>query len=452
MELIGNALNGRYLRNLVSTADSPDLEHIFLAVAYVQQLDYVFELADRRKVPISLFALADGDFPSLPVLKRFIESSRASWQLFLTEAHYHPKIMWFRGIGAYIGSANLTDGGWMRNLECGVWLDQDELLAEGFDTALRSMFSVIEKRSTQARREHLEAFSKFLEKRRALEKAEADLRAELRRALKIAGGAAPIAPVSKKDGGAARQQFIEQWGNGLTILRKLAQRIRDYPQPPWAAADVHPAILQDQATEAWYDREVRKTGESNKRILELHTINARDPDGAVDRVFSEWKNWEETPDRRRWVNESPALMRQRLSRAAIAALDANGLADILLDTHASREHARQIRFERLGLAKGDSRTREERCRLLAAVLCDRTTGSGKSVRDLLDFVIWGDSVTPNCAERIWDGAHSPEWKMPGLGENTLGELIGYARPDDYPPRNGRVGKSLFALGYEGIDY
>lgn len=64
----------------------------------------------------------------------------------------------------------------------------------------------------------------------------------------------------------------------------------------------------------------------------------------------------------------------------------------------------------------------------------------------------GDAQVSDCAERIWNAVYAPEWSLPHLGVNTLGELLGYARPDEFPPRNGRVSKTLYALGYDGISW
>lgn len=72
---IGNALNGEFFRNLVLAADRPELEQIRLA--YVRQMDELFDLAKRREVPLTPYALMDGDaIPALPILKKFVQAHR----------------------------------------------------------------------------------------------------------------------------------------------------------------------------------------------------------------------------------------------------------------------------------------------------------------------------------------------------------------------------------------
>ncbi len=51
-------------------------------------------------------------------------------------------------------------------------------------------------------------------------------------------------------------------------------------------------------------------------------------------------------------------------------------------------------------------------------------------------------------ERLWAAFHDPKWKIEGLGVSALGELVGWALPDRFPPRNRRTSKSLQSLGYE----
>ncbi|AOL21746.1 hypothetical protein BGK55_16220 [Xanthomonas citri pv. malvacearum] len=63
--------------------------------------------------------------------------------------------------------------------------------------------------------------------------------------------------------------------------------------------------------------------------------------------------------------------------------------------------------------------------------------------EVLDFVIWGNG---DVAERIWLASHDPAYKLAHIGTSILGEVVGWARPTDYPPRNSRTSKALRALG------
>lgn len=459
MRIIGNALNGDYFENLVSLAAKPDsgLQQISLAVAWVKSMDKLFDLAKAKQVPLTLYALAEDGFPSTPVVQRFTEGP-TTWQLLLTRRFYHPKIIWFRGVGVYIGSANLTTAGWWDNLECGVWFTQDEIERENLEGQLAGMFAVIAKRSTGATREHLAAFRRLDSDRRELTIAERAFQARVdKEFVNLAGQDKPIRPTAK--GGAARQQFIADWQNGLELLRKIVVETKTRAWPSWVLKDTHPAIVQDQATEYWYHRHIRRSGDASAAIEALHRKNRSAPQAALDAVFTEWETFDgdgdpDSDNEGKWayfINEAPRRVGKLLQRQALDELDEDRLFEILYATHAAREHARQMRKKDLG-DEGTTSTSEQRSRLFAQYLLGQESASCKTVRDVLRYVIWGDDLTPDIGERIWDAAHEEEWKLPHLGPSILGEMVGYARPDKYPPRNGRVSKTLAALGYEGIVY
>lgn len=456
MELVGNAMNGSYLPSLLKRAETGALREIRLAVAYVTKMDALFDLAEKRGVPLTLYALGDGDFPALPILKKFVETPRPQWRLYLSRNFYHPKIIWLCGVGAYIGSANLTDNGMMSNLECGVWFDQNDLRERDWETALNGMFDVIHKRSTAASKEHIAAFEALRAESRKLDQARDELRRKAAEKLKsIAGDDRPHDPNSGKGGGAARAAFVKEWHETLSILRKMKDIAAEYPRPAWVKSDAPLSIVQDQATEGWYRTEIRfggdeEDGDSRSRIEEFHAKNAANPEAATRAVL---KHWMETadPDRfAQWVNDNPAEIRRLLSKDSVAKLDEKTLARVLYLTHSAREHGRQMPKAALGLPPEASMTERERIDIWASVLLKSRSASGRSVPDVLQYVLWGDASEPDAAQRIWAAASSPEWKIPHLGANILGEMIGYARPDDFPPRNGRVSKTLHALGYSGI--
>ncbi|MBK7823498.1 MAG: hypothetical protein IPJ61_21160 [Tessaracoccus sp.] len=451
MRIIGNALNGDYFENLVRLAavKGSGLQQISLAVAWVKSMDPLFELAKAKNVPLTLYALAEDGFPATQVVQRFVDGP-TTWQLLLTRRFYHPKIVWFRGVGVYIGSANLTTSGWWDNLECGVWFTQDEIERDNLDVQLTSMFAEVAKRSTGVNREHLAAFRRLDAQRAELTAAERAFQARVDKEFANLGGQdKPIRPTTK--GGAARQQFIAEWQNGLGLLQKIVDGTKLRTWPSWVAKDAHPAIVQDQATEYWYHRNIRLSGDSVATIDALHRKNRGSPDAALDQAFAEWEAFEGDEKWTYYINEGPRRVGELLQRTALTQLDEDRLTEILHATHAAREHARQMRKKDLG-DEGTTSTSEERSRLFARYLLGQESADGKTVQDVLRYVIWGDDQTPDVGERIWDAVHEEDWKLPHLGPSILGEMVGYARPDQYPPRNGRVSKTLAALGYEGVAY
>ena len=52
----------------------------------------------------------------------------------------HSKVIWWRGHGAYIGSANLTDRAWNSNIEAGVYFSESDLADSGMIEQLTEFF------------------------------------------------------------------------------------------------------------------------------------------------------------------------------------------------------------------------------------------------------------------------------------------------------------------------
>ena len=114
-------------------------------------------------------------------------------------------------------------------------------------------------------------------------------------------------------------------------------------------------------------------------------------------------------------------------------------------------HGRQISNRDLNLAPGETRTLEERARLYLGFLWNARSTRGRSVRELLELVLWGDKSPGGIGsafERIWLGANDENWRLPHLGVHIFGEMLGYARLGELPPRNNRVSKTLYALGFD----
>ncbi|EMH0370929.1 hypothetical protein ACEUCS_15915 [Aeromonas caviae] len=65
-------------------------------------------------------------------------------------------------------------------------------------------------------------------------------------------------------------------------------------------------------------------------------------------------------------------------------------------------------------------------------------------RILLNYAVWGNG---SVSARLWNAIRSDDWAIPHVGLSSLGESVGWARPDEFPPRNMQTSKGLRALGY-----
>lgn len=75
-------------------------------------------------------------------------------------------------------------------------------------------------------------------------------------------------------------------------------------------------------------------------------------------------------------------------------------------------------------------------------------GSGKYV-SLRNKLLRTKIVTAILPEGgLWEATRNEHWRIPHIGLSSLGEIIGWARPDEFPPRNMRTSKGLRALGHK----
>ena len=111
-----------------------------------------------------------------------------------------------------------------------------------------------------------------------------------------------------------------------------------------------------------------------------------------------------------------------------------------------RDHCLRVRKATLGLPANDYTPQTERVVLLAKWIFSQSSEDGKNVADVIKYVLYGGKVN-DTPERIFDAIHDPRWRIPHFGISTIGEMVGWALPNDFPPRNGRTSKALVALGF-----
>ena len=66
---------------------------------------------------------------------------------------------------------------------------------------------------------------------------------------------------------------------------------------------------------------------------------------------------------------------------------------------------------------------------------------GIPVAETLAFILYG-GAPEEVPHRMWEALTDSRRKVELLGISSLGEIVGWALPDRYPPRNGRTSKSL----------
>ena len=113
-----------------------------------------------------------------------------------------------------------------------------------------------------------------------------------------------------------------------------------------------------------------------------------------------------------------------------------------------KDYARRVSNRAVGLPeKRNGYTREVKVAALSKRIWNDQASAGALVKELLHYILYG-GTEQQLPERLWQGVADPKWKLAGLGISALGEIVGWALPDRFPPRNGRTSKALRSLGFD----
>ena len=455
MEVVLGGLNEIYLKALMLNAMAGS-QHVQAAVAYAEGSHEFFEMCRKSEVRLQFYGLLDQSIAvSLRVLEFFLNDQSGRMRCRLVNGHFHAKVVWWHGIGAYIGSANLTHAAWYTNVECGLFLTEEDLATHGVGEQLEVLFSYLQQCSLPLSRETYEKLSRLAQERQAgTGQAEQELGRQFQ---KLFGDHLPhagltVMAVKGQKRSRAQEDFVREWNETLQLLRNLAKRFEQSGRrPAWVSSGASLTVHFDQFLHAYYYGFIRGSddeGKSVEKVERAYTRHKDNLDAAFEEAVSWWAGLQNAPfDEDQFIAVTAPTMRAAFTANAVRAMNSETFAQAVLHVHAFRTHARQVRNKTLGLPQGHQEDVDTRTRRLAVWLWEQRTEGGHTAREVLEFVLYG--VTPPDVEaRLWAATHDPEWRLPHFGKSILGEALGWARPDDYPPRNNRTNKALRALGHD----
>jgi hypothetical protein len=129
MRIVLGKLNDELLANLALEAGT-FCSQVEAAVAYAHGADHpLLRTCKERGLRLVFYGLLDEEGAvGIPFLKELLSWGPSRAEVRLVKWNFHPKVIWWRGFGAYVGSANVTDKAWFNNVEAGVFLDESELV------------------------------------------------------------------------------------------------------------------------------------------------------------------------------------------------------------------------------------------------------------------------------------------------------------------------------------
>jgi hypothetical protein len=242
--------------------------------------------------------------------------------------------------------------------------------------------------------------------------------------------------------------FIREWNQTLQLIRDISERlIKPENKPNWITGNVPKGVIADQFLHAYYYNQVKEG--SSYPYREFNQKNKENPENALLVAIDWWRNLGSAPSSEDiHINEWAPEIRERLSRGIIVGMSEQDFIEVCFRTHAIRDHAARIGHQVFGLEHQlHKMSRDERAKYFGSWLYQQRSHDGSTPCEIIDFVLYGGLVNET-PKRLFEACSNSDQKIPHLGISSLGEIIGWAMPDDFPPRNGRTSKALTALGFD----
>lgn len=455
MRVVMGEMNGVRLLDLMNGSVGK-CSHVSAAVAYATQQDPFFEHCQKQCMPLDYYGLLDEDAAvSLSVLQHMLEAGPLVVNPRLIKGHFHSKIIWWHGYGVYIGSANLTSKAWFTNVECGVFFDHSEIIGQPLQTDLEQQFAYLRKHSVPVSSELLKALKKLRPAEQNAYAAQQKLKSQFDEATKDIpphGGLTTYGSATKTT---AFTQFTTEWNETLQLLRGLAKEFHKLgKRPTWIDESADPTVHFDQFLHAYYYARVRNERADDENIKTIGLVNRAyernkgDTASALREAATWWASLPTAPyGEDVFIRETAPRIRAKFSLAELTKWEIQDFQEAFFEVNAFKMHARQMRNVTLGLPSNHHESVKERSDRVAKWLWEQPRNpSQMHIRDLVSFLIWGASPD-SIAERLWLATTDERLRYSHFGFSTLGEAVGWARPDEYPPRNNRTNKALKALGH-----
>lgn len=450
MEFVGNPLTGSMLVN-VANAAIDDCSEVRAAIPYAEHginEILLFEGCKRAGKKLSFYGRNDASTPiSTKVLKWFLDHKSPNLSCRLVPHWLHAKVIWWVDSGVYIGSANLTDRAWFKNYEAGLFLTHAEIEQAGLTPELESFFNGLEERSQDLSDEDLR-FHLELEKKR--EKIMAQLRQLETEAenshSQLRNKSSEISVDTRKTAERHNDNFRTEWNETLQKIRTIARRVSlSENRPHWIDEAVPDGVQADQFLHAYYYKYVNPHTQRNAYLREYEK-HKRDPESALSFALEWWKKADYDYEHEKATIEGNSLrLRELVAKGRILTLSQDEWVEALSSVYAFGDHAIKNSNNDLGLGADPGR-HAKIVRMAELLFAQRTVSNKMSAKEVLDYVIWGPG---NVADRIWkaDSANK-DFKVRHLGKSFYGEIVGWARPTEFPPRNSRSSKALRCLGFD----
>lgn len=442
MRLILGGINGDYLTNIVLNC-AKETHEVWAAVAYATDSALLFDWCRSNDIPLTYYGRLDEDVAvSVQILKQFLAAKSPNFRCRLVQ-HHHAKVIWWRGHGIYIGSANLTDAAWYRNIEAGCFFLEEELDAISFE-AIESLFSTLGSHFTPLTDELVAEMEK---RARELNNSSHDGRKFWTNASVVTWSGLVTRTSTRTANEQQRDTFLREWHSTLQELRTIGQLVSDDRyRPAWVSKDAPQGAQADQFLHAHYYQNTFENGRANYEAL--FEKNRSTPDRALANAMNWWHGLKSAPMQEDlMLNSTAPRLKKLLASTHVENLTYREFREICSDVHAIRDYSRRVPNLKVNLTPVGPKTIDEKIDALSKTIWESQNKNGGQVRSTLQYLLFG-GADDQLPIRLWECVSNPKWKIEGLGISALGELVGWALPERFPPRNGRTSKALRSLGFD----
>ena len=447
MKLITGNLNKNFLMAVHKEAISK-CENVKAAIAYADGDPELLKDCWNNNIKLEFWCRYDKDIPvSINILEKFLRRKSPNYVCKLIPNVLHSKVIWWVGYGAYIGSANLTDRAWFKNIETGIFFDYTDLVENRMDLELENFFDDINKWSYSLTQDILEGLITIKDIRKQLEDHEKRFERKYSEGIKLPWIESITNVDTKERINTAREKFLKEWNDTLQKLNDIADRISsdDY-RPIWIDRDAPKGVQADRFLNAYYYNNERKGNKSLHNAM--YDKNNKDPESSLVDAMSWWRSLSEaTSDEEIAIMKWSKYQKDKLNKNNLPGLSKDDFVGVCERSYAIQDHLSKFGSKKFGLNSSlPNISKEEKFKHFAGWLYEQRSEEGKTILETLYFVLYGGSIN-EIPQRIWEAIHSAEWSIPHLGISSLGEIVGWALSDQITPRNGRTSKALKAMGY-----
>lgn len=185
-----------------------------------------------------------------------------------------------------------------------------------------------------------------------------------------------------------------------------------------------------------------------KPFEEYYKKNKGNPSEALKGQLRWWKSLPFAPSNEHvTLYESAPTIQKLLAKQKVQSLTTSEFEILCSETHATMDHVIKVPMLDLGRTDIVSMDSEGRLKLFAPMIMAERNKKGWDVRELLYYVLYGGS-DKDLWERIYHAGRDSDYRISRYGLNSIAEVVGWARPELAPPRNGRTSKALRALGFD----